>query len=176
MLGRRVRLAGAVALSLAACGGNTVTDDGAGGSGGSGGSGQQGGAGGTGGSGGGSSGKGGVGGFGGTGTGAMGGGGSTSNDCDELAIRYTETLAIAKQCNPFIDFEQCTVLVPSDLYCGCPTFVSSGQQQALSDLGALQAQSQQLNCGADILCEPCPMPSAGFCQAAGDSGTCVDGI
>jgi len=175
------------ALLLLGCGGSTVNDEGTGGAGGSGAKGGAGGGGGVvsggGGSGGtggiptgGAGGVGGAGGFGGTGTGAFGGTGGFPPECDAISAEYSKELPFAKQCNPFIDFEQCTVLVSSSLPCGCPTYASSGQQLALDHLGKLQAEFDALGCAFDVLCEPCEPPGSGSCQvnASGSSGSCVD--
>jgi hypothetical protein len=117
-----------------------------------------------------------VGGFGGTGTGAFGGGGGSPAECGEIEQAYQKELVAAKQCNPFIDFEQCTVLVSGGLPCGCPTFASSGQQVAVSNLKALQAKYDALVCAGDVLCEPCAAPQFGSCQVdpSGSSGQCMD--
>jgi hypothetical protein len=181
---------GLAALLAIGCGGSTVSDDGtggasgqggSGGSGATGGNGASGGVGGIGGAPGGTGGlptggAGGVGGFGGTGTGAFGGGGGAPPECGQIALDYMNTLQVAKQCNPFIDFEQCTILVSGALPCGCPTFASSGQQVAVNDLSQLEAKWNQLGCALDVLCEPCAMPAYGMCQVdpSGNSGICAD--
>jgi hypothetical protein len=152
----------AVALGAVACGG--TVDDGGGGS-----SGNAGG-----GSGGSTAGAGGSGALGGTG-GGSGGGGSGGTFCDDLAKKYDARLQLAKQCNPFIDMEQCTLLIASGLACGCGTFVSTSQQIAVSDLMKLKADWDAGSCGANILCAPCPpQPSAGYCEPTGSVGLCLD--
>jgi hypothetical protein len=162
---------GVAAFVLAACGGSVDN----GGSGGSAGGGAQAGSGGghTGGSGGAT---GGSSGFGGT---AGLGGGTGGAPCDALAAAYAQTLTQAKVCNPFMDMETCTQLVPDALVCPCGnTYVSAMNQQALGTLKQIQSQWDAQNCGAGIMCPAiaCEQPAAGVCEvdASGSSGSCVD--
>ena len=164
--------AGVILAGLVGCGGSTSEDGSSGGSGGSAGSTGGSSAGGSGGSGGGVGGSGGS--LGGAGGATGGSGGAVS--CDELEQRYQMELANAKECNPFIDFEQCTALVPSSLACGCGTYVNAQAAQQLENLKELAAEWNAHYCGGDILCEPCPPPPlGGSCQPnAAGSGTCLD--
>jgi hypothetical protein len=176
---------GVAAFVLAACGGSVDN----GGSGGSAGGGAQAGSGGghTGGSGGATGGSGGApGGTGGATGGSSGfggtggfGGGSGGAPCDALAAAYAQTLTQAKVCNPFMDMETCTQLVPDALVCPCgDTYVSTMNQQALVKLKQIQSQWDAQNCGAGIMCPAiaCEQPAAGVCEvdASGSSGSCVD--
>jgi hypothetical protein len=161
---------GLAALVALACGGTTVSEDGSGGTSGQGGSAASGGTSATGGAGGSSGGTGGAGGAGGRRAPC----GITPPFCNVVGARYQSDLMYAKKCNPFIDYEQCTVLVPWELPCGCPTFVSSGQQLALADLVEWQEEWKQSCCNAP--CPPCAPPDYGTCEptADGTSGSCVD--
>jgi hypothetical protein len=162
-----------VSLSfLVACGGES-TSDGSGG----GGSGAQAGTGG--GSNGGTSGNGGSGGgsggVGGSTGGATGGGGAP---CQALIDGYMETLKSAKECNPFIDMNECTGQVPNSLVCPCgPTYVNPANTQALATLKQIEEQAIAQNClptGCPAIA--CEQPALGTCEpdASGNSGSCQD--
>jgi hypothetical protein len=172
---------------LLACGGES-TSDGAGGNAGTGGgsSGGNGGSGnvGNGGSGNGGSGavsgSGGLGAAGGVGGGASGGApGGGGAPCAALNQAYAETLQSAKQCNPFIDMNECTDQMPDALMCPCAsTFVNPGNTQAMSTLKELQAQWNLQKCFEGIGCPAiaCEQPAFGTCQptASGETGACED--
>jgi hypothetical protein len=113
------------------------------------------------------------------GSGALGGssgaGGGISPLCESLSDQYSQKLTLAKQCNPLIDAEQCTLLVQSALVCGCSTFVSTSQQIAVSDLMNLKQASEAAHCADCCACAPCePGPLTATCQPKGSVGVCVD--
>lgn len=156
---------------LVACGGQS-TSDGSGG----GGSGAQAGSGG--GSNGGTSGNGGSGGTGGVGGstgGATGGGGAP---CQALIDGYMETLQLAKECNPFIDLNECMATVPNSLVCPCgPTYVNPANEKAIATLKEIEEQAKAQNClpvGCPAIA--CEQPALGTCEpdATGNSGLCQD--
>lgn len=177
------------AMALAACGGS-ATSDGSGGTGaasGSGGTGAASGSGGSGGSGA-SSGGGGLpsggapgGGGGPSGGGAPSGGapGGGGAPCASLQSAYLDTLQKAKACNPFIDFEECTAKVPTELECPCgDTYVNPGNTEALKNLSDLEYFWNAQNCSVGVACPDiaCVEPKAGSCQpnAAAATGSCQD--
>lgn len=100
-------------------------------------------------------------------------------DCDELQELYQAALGAARACSPFIDMEQCTAQVGSELACPCPTYVNPENTAALSTLAELQSQWAAAGCGDDVGCPAveCEVPIAALCEpqaGSGDTGRCVD--
>jgi hypothetical protein len=73
----------------------------------------------------------------------------------------------AKRCDPRLRVVQCTVSTPSDLVCGCPTYVNDD-----TELRQLARESQEQACFGPVQCGPCPEPPvAGRCS---EDYVCVD--
>ena len=112
-------------------------------------------------------------------TGTAGGGGTTSGQgggtytCDELEEAYAADIQSALVCDPDIDFEQCTLLLPGDLVCQCQVYVNP---ENVGEVNALQAYLDEY---ATLLCDPglacsCAQPVSGSCEAdSATGGECV---
>lgn len=96
--------------------------------------------------------------------------------CDGLRLAYAETIASAKACNPLIDFNECTALVPDSLDCPCLTYVSSVNRTALDNLAHFQARFQANACSSGVCpaveCEPAT--SAACVGDTASNGVCQD--
>ncbi len=90
--------------------------------------------------------------------------------CQASVDDFDEALAATKACDPTAE-NQCTLLVPSAVPCGCPTFVNPANTSAIGRLEDAQAAYYGAGCGADIGCLPCPEPPSGACSP---QGVCVD--
>jgi hypothetical protein len=103
--------------------------------------------------------------------------GKGETDCDAIAADYLEALEGAQDCNPDIDAVQCTEQVPSNLGCGCPTFVNPANQEEMDRLKELQAAWLK---GCPIAVCPalaCVLPERGFCTSSGSgSAHCSEAI
>jgi hypothetical protein len=159
-------------LVVVACG----DDAGTGGSGATAGGGEGPGAGGPGGSGaGGSGGSGAAGGAGGATGGAggasTGGGGSGPADCDALLTQAYAAIEAAKACNPTIDLNECTEIVPS--LC-CPIAVNPANAAAIAELEALLAEIAAQQCQVDCPAVPCFKDPQGVCVGETTMGQCTE--
>lgn len=96
--------------------------------------------------------------------------------CDDLRAAYLETIAEAKACNPLIDFNECTELVPDRLDCPCSTYVNAGDQAALETLAELRARFEANACSSGacpaVECEPAA--SAACVGDGASTGVCQD--
>jgi hypothetical protein len=108
-----------------------------------------------------------------TGGASAGTGGSLGElSCEQLRERYDVVLAQAKVCSP-AHTDPCTVSVTSDLFCGCQTFVSTQNQQALDELTALVKAASKRTC--QVLCPliACIEPVGATCQATATTGSSI---
>ncbi len=96
--------------------------------------------------------------------------------CDDLEASYAEQLALAKECSPELDVEQCTTLVDDQLGCPCETMANPSNGEAMAQLPVLQAEWNALGCGDLIDCPEiaCEIPAAGSCEGTVGSGSCTD--
>jgi hypothetical protein len=92
-----------------------------------------------------------------------GAGGTGGVDCEALAREYIERLALAQQCSPILTFEQCTVKMPDDFRCPCPTFVNPAREGDIRRLNQILEYQRQCvwACPAVV----CPNPTRGTCSA-----------
>lgn len=93
--------------------------------------------------------------------------------CKEIAAKYGQAVASARQCDPLSDVNPCTVKVEWGLACGCTTFVSATQQTAISQMADVKTEWAAAGCGG-ALCGPCQEPTSGLCDADGGVGKCID--
>lgn len=159
----------AVFVAGVACG----DDAGTGGSGATAGAGEGPGAGGPGGSGAGGSGAGASGGGGAAGVGGTAGasGGVAVPDCETLLTQAYAAIEAAKACNPTIDLNECTEIVPS--LC-CPIAVNPANAAAVAELEALLAEIAALQCQVDCPAVLCFKDPQGVCVGETTMGQCTE--
>lgn len=91
--------------------------------------------------------------------------------CEDLEAQYRAALEEAKVCNPTIDMEQCTSSAPDELGCPCDTFVNPDNTAALTTLGELRDQWEEMDCQVPCPGVECEVPAGGHCVPMGGSGS-----
>jgi hypothetical protein len=105
---------------------------------------------------------------GGAGRGGSGGSGGNVN-CAELAAEYLQRLAAAQVCVPVAmptEMTPCSLQMPDDLICGCPTYVNPEHASEIRRMNELI----ELAKGCSMVCPAiaCPAVKRGVCS--GDTG------
>jgi hypothetical protein len=92
-----------------------------------------------------------------------GAGGSGGVDCNALAREYIERLALAQQCSTILTVEQCTIEMPDEFQCPCPTYVNPAREGDIRRLNQIleYARHCMWACPAIV----CPDPKRGTCSA-----------
>ena len=93
--------------------------------------------------------------------------GGASIDCSDLVSEFPSSLEEAKKCDPALSVEQCVLLAPSGLVCGCVTFVNPKNVDASNRVLELSKLYVRGDCGGDIACGACLDPLSGRCSAEG---------
>lgn len=108
--------------------------------------------------------------------GNAGGGGDPAARCAMLETEYRDTLEVAQECDPRIDSDQCTEQVPSDLACGCPTFVNPENAEAVARLNLIRREAL-LVCDVRVCPAIACVEPNGFCTGSGSGkGHCEVGL
>ncbi|HHH31720.1 MAG TPA: hypothetical protein ENK57_25685 [Polyangiaceae bacterium] len=114
----------------------------------------------------------------GTGSGTAGGTGTGGPAlCAVLEEDYLLAIEAARSCDPFIDLEECTEIVPERLRCPCGGIaINPGNEEAVDDLATTASQWFDAGCSENVLCPDieCEPATGGSCQPAPDgmSGIC----
>lgn len=87
--------------------------------------------------------------------------------CESLPMAYAAALEEAKQCDPALSVEQCSLVVSSGLLCGCATFVNPKNESALDALASLRVIYDTNECRPNVSCGLCLPPTRAFCSEAG---------
>lgn len=102
----------------------------------------------------------------------------SASTCGELFDEYNKTIAEAKTCFVGETFApQCVDMMPSQLACGCETFVNASNGAAVAKLKALKIAWDATTCGKQINCLTlaCSPPISATCDGvANQMGTCAD--
>jgi|GEM_PF-6947960 hypothetical protein len=103
---------------------------------------------------------------------------ATTTTCGELFEEYKKTVVEAKSCMGVLTYAaQCDTAMPSQLACGCDTFVNNSNGAAVAKLKALKTAWDATTCAQQINCItlPCIAPKSASCNAPeGGTGTCQD--